>query len=58
MTATRQGDQVSVTWSLVDMTLDDDRGYMLDVFVCQNGAYLWWPVALSDKYQTSYTFTD
>ncbi|MDO9130250.1 MAG: hypothetical protein Q7U34_10330, partial [Anaerolineales bacterium] len=58
VTATRQGDQVSVTWSLVDMTLDDDRGYMLDVWVCQNGGLLWRPVALSDKYQTSYTFTD
>ncbi|MDI6770031.1 MAG: hypothetical protein QMD04_10210 [Anaerolineales bacterium] len=58
VTATRQGDQVSVTWSLVNMTLDDDRGYMLDVFVCQNGAYLWWPVSLPDQYQTGYTFTD
>lgn len=33
VTATRQGDQVTVTWSLVDMTLDDDRGYLLDVWV-------------------------
>jgi hypothetical protein len=56
--ASRQGDQVTVTWSVVDMTLDDDRGYMLDVWVCQNGELLWWPVGLSDKYQTSYTFTD
>jgi hypothetical protein len=56
--ATRQGDQVTVSWNMVDMTEDDDRGYMLDVWVCQNGNLLWWPVALSNKYQTSYTFTD
>jgi len=56
--ATRQGDLVTVTWSMVDMTDDDDRGYMLDVWVCQNGGLLWWPVALSNRYQTSYTFTD
>jgi len=56
--AVRQGDQVTVTWERVAMTLDDDRGYMLDVFVCQNGAYLWWPVSLPDQYQASYTFTD
>ena len=58
MTASRQANQVTVTWSMVDMTLDDDRGYMLDVWVCQNGELLWWPTATSDKYQTSYTFTD
>jgi hypothetical protein len=58
VTASRQSDQVTVTWSMVDMTLDDDRGYMLDVWVCQNGELLWQPVGLSDKYQTSYTFTD
>jgi len=58
VTASRQSDQVTVTWSMVDMTLDDDRGYMLDVWVCQNGELLWQPVGLSDKYQTSYTFND
>ncbi len=56
--ATRQGNQVTVTWSMVDMTEDDDRGYMLDVWVCQNGELLWMPTATSDKYQTTYTFTD
>lgn len=58
VTAARQGDQVTVTWNMADMTLDDDRGYMLDVWVCQNGELLWRPVSSSDKYQTSYTFTD
>jgi hypothetical protein len=59
--ASRSGDQVTVTWDALYMTVDDDRGYMLDVFVCQDGAYLWWPVGdgtLIDQYHTSYTFTD
>jgi hypothetical protein len=59
--ARRDGDQVTVTWDSLYMTLDDDRGYMLDVFVCQGGSYIWWPVGdgvLIDQYQTSYTFTD
>ena len=27
------------------MTLDDDRGYFLDVWVCQNGNYVWVPTS-------------
>lgn len=59
--AKRNGDQVTVTWNVLYMTGDDDRGYMLDVFVCQNGAFIWWPIGegtLIDQYHTSYTFTD
>ncbi len=56
--AIRDGTQVTVSWRRVPMTEDDDRGYMLDVFVCQQGNLVWWPVALSDQNQTSYTFTD
>ena len=58
VTATRSGDQVTIAWSSVYMTVDDDRGYMLDMFVCQGGAYLWWPVSFPDQYTTSYTVTD
>jgi len=56
--AERTGNQVTISWSRVPMTLDDDRGYFLDLFVCQNGSYLWWPVSFPDQYQTSYTVTD
>ncbi|KAF0108884.1 MAG: hypothetical protein FD146_770 [Anaerolineaceae bacterium] len=56
--ATRSGDQVTITWNSVYMTVDDDRGYQLDLFVCQNGAYLWWPVSFPDQYATTYTVTD
>jgi hypothetical protein len=38
--ATRDGDQVTITWDEVYMTQDDDRGYFLDVWVCQGGNYV------------------
>ncbi len=56
--AGRKGDKVTVTWDEVDMTEDDDRGYFLDVWVCQDGNYVWMPTSFPDKYQTSATFTD
>lgn len=56
--ATRDGKKVTITWSQVTMTKDKDRGYYLELFVCQNGAYLWWPVSFPDQYTTSYTVTD
>lgn len=58
VSAERQGDQVIVTWSPVYMTLDDDRGYFLEVWVCQGGNLVWVPASLPDQYQTQYTFTD
>jgi hypothetical protein len=56
--AVRNGDQVTVSWDQVHMTLDDDYGYFLDVWVCQNGNYVWMPTGLPDQYHTSATFTD
>lgn len=54
----RQGDQVVVSWTKEWMTEDDDRGYFLDVWVCQNGNLIWFPVGLPDQFTTTYTFTD
>ena len=56
--AERDGDQVIVSWSEVWMTEDDDRGYFLDVWVCQDGNYLWMPIGIPNQYTTEYTFTD
>jgi len=53
--ASRQGDQVTVTWNRVNMTLDDDRGYMIEARLCRNG-YLYDTAVHTDG--TSYTFTD
>ncbi len=58
VSATRDGDKVTIRWSLVTMTKDKDRGYQLDLFICQNGAYLWWTASFPDQYTTSYTVKD
>ena len=58
VTATREGDKVVISWSAVYMTVDDDRGYQLDLWVCQEGAYIWWPVSFPDQYTTTYSVTD
>ncbi len=53
--AVRQGDTVTVSWKRVNMTEDDDRGYMIEANLCQGGYLVWTAVATMD---TSYTFTD
>jgi hypothetical protein len=55
VTAVRNGDSVTVSWQPVNMTEDDNRGYMIEANVCQNGNLVWMAVATMD---TSYTFTD
>jgi hypothetical protein len=56
--ANRNGDEVTVTWDDVWMTEDDDRGYFLDVWVCQGGYLVWAPTALPNQYSTVVTFKD
>lgn len=56
--AVRDGEHVTISWDQVEMTKDKDRGYLLELFVCQNGAYLWWTDSYPDQYSTSYTVKD
>lgn len=56
--AERDGNTVTVSWQEVWMTEDDDRGYFLDVWVCQGGNPVWLPVAMPNQYQTQTTFID
>ena len=57
--AERVGDKrVRIRWDRVEMTKDKDRGYFLELFVCQNGAYLWFTAAIADQYTTSYEVED
>ncbi len=56
--AVRDGKKVTIHWDKVVMTNDDDRGYLLELFVCQNGAYIWWTDSYPDQFKTSYTVTD
>jgi hypothetical protein len=53
--ANRSGDQVVVTWEEVWMTEDDDRGYLIEARVCQNGYLIDTAVHTNG---TSYTFLD
>jgi hypothetical protein len=55
VTAVRDGNTVTVTWQPVDMTEDDDRGYMIEANLCQNGNLVWMAVATITP---TYTFTD
>jgi hypothetical protein len=56
--ATRDGNQVTISWDQVEMTLDKDRGYLLELFVCQDTFYTWWTDSYPDQYTTSYTVRD
>jgi hypothetical protein len=58
VTAVRDGDNVTISWSRVEMTKDDDRGYLLELFVCQDTIYKWWTDSFPDQYSTSYTVQD
>jgi hypothetical protein len=58
VTAVRNGDEVLISWDHVEMTADKDRGYLLELFVCQNGAYLWWTDSYPDQFTTSYEVKD
>jgi len=58
VTAVRDGNKVTISWNKVEMTLDDDRGYLLELFVCQDGNYLWWTDSYPDQDSTSYTVKD
>jgi hypothetical protein len=49
---------VFVYWSEVWMTEDDDRGYFLDVWVCQGGYLVWMPASVPNQFITEYSFID
>jgi len=56
--AVRNGNEVIISWDRVEMTKDKDRGYLLELFVCQDGAFLWWTDSYPDQYTTSYEVKD
>jgi len=58
VTAVRNGKEVLISWNQVNMTKDDDRGYLLELFVCQNGLYIWWTDSYPDQFTTSYEVRD
>ena len=58
VTAIRDGNNVTISWDKVTMTRDDDRGYLLELFVCQDTIYKWWTDSYPDQDSTSYTVKD
>jgi hypothetical protein len=58
VTAVRNGNEVIISWNQVNMTKDDDRGYLLELFVCQGGYLLWWTDSYPDQFTTSYEVRD
>lgn len=58
VTAVRNGNEVLISWEQVKMTEDDDRGYLLELFVCQDTVYMWWTDSYPDQYSTSYEVRD
>ena len=56
--ATRKGDEVTISWDALWMTEDDDRGYLLEMFVCQDGHYIWWPASTPNYWDNDYTVKD
>jgi hypothetical protein len=58
VTAVRNGNEVTISWNQVQMTKDKDRGYLLELFVCQDTIYYWWTDSYPDQDSTSYTVRD
>ena len=58
VTAVRDGNNVTISWDRVEMSNDKDRGYLLELFVCQDTIYMWWTDSYPDQNSTSYTVRD
>ncbi|MCI0551672.1 MAG: hypothetical protein L0287_12010, partial [Anaerolineae bacterium] len=58
VTAVRDGVIVTISWEQVVMTKDDDRGYLLELFVCQDTLFLWWTDSYPDQFSTAYAVKD
>lgn len=53
--AARVGNEVVVSWEEIPMSLDDDRGYLIEAWVCQDGQYFF--IALQ-TYENIINITD
>lgn len=53
--AVRNGSTVTISWEPINVTPEGFRGYLIDAFVCQNGAYMKF---ITTTNNTSYVITD
>ena len=47
--AVREGNEVTIQWSHVWMTEDDDRGYLIEAWLCQNGQIVFTPMGVKSN---------
>ena len=55
VSAVRNGDEVTISWSSVWMTEDDYRGYLIEAWLCVDGQLIFTPIAVDG---TVYTVHD
>lgn len=51
-------DEVMITWDPVWMTTDDDRGYLIEAWLCQDGQLIFTPLNTTTYTQTTITVRD
>ncbi|MCB2189831.1 MAG: hypothetical protein KQJ78_25745 [Deltaproteobacteria bacterium] len=56
--ATREGTEVYLVWDPVWMTADDDRGYLIEAWVCRDNQLVFNPIGTTTYTETSISITD
>jgi hypothetical protein len=49
VSAKRVGNEVTIQWSSVWMTEDDDRGYLIEAWLCQDGQLVFTPIGVKSS---------
>ncbi len=56
--ASRNGDDVVIAWDPVWMTTDDDRGYLIETWLCRDGQLIFTPLQTRQYQETTITVQD
>lgn len=56
--ASRNGDDVIIAWDPVWMTTDDDRGYLIETWLCRDGQLIFTPLRTRQYQETTITVQD
>ena len=56
--ASRNGDDVVIAWDEVWMTTDDDRGYLIETWLCRDGQLIFTPLRTRQYQETTITVQD
>jgi hypothetical protein len=52
-TAHREGNEVTISWKAVWMSLDDYRGYLIEAWICQGGVQIFDPVVYTPPLESN-----